>query len=255
MNNKEFAKIALEIADNYRTVYGKGMIGLPINEENLAKMKAQYPSWYTDKKMASFLSDQGRFGFDCVCLIKAILWDWKGDKDAWLGGAVYCSNGVPDFSVNGMLDLCTELSNDFSNIEVGEVLWMEGHVGIYVGDGIAVECTAAWDNCVLKSAVANIGTKFDHYSRKWVKHGKLKYIDYIIGGDVLEGYCMKPLEKGDIGGEVKALQILLAEKGYFAPDGSFGPITESAVRAFQKDHGLDVTGRMSKMDWEALIGG
>lgn len=36
------------------------------------------------------------FGFDCVCLIKGVLWGWHGDKNAVYGGATYTSNGVPD---------------------------------------------------------------------------------------------------------------------------------------------------------------
>lgn len=255
MNNKEFAQKAIDIAENYRTVYGKGMVGRPITENNLKFMQRLYPSWYTDKRVNELLSDKGRFGFDCVCLIKAILWGWCANFHESMGGAVYKSNGVEDFSVNGMLEHCTDVSEDFSNIEIGEVLWMSGHVGIYVGNGLAVECTASWDNCVLKSAVANIGTMYNHYSRKWVKHGKLEYIDYIPEELNKEGYVLPVLEKGASGGEVMALQTLLKEKGYFTPDGSYGSITESAVKAFQRENGLEVTGRMDKLDWEKLIGG
>ena len=32
-------------------------------------------------------ASEDTFGFDCVCLIKGILWGWDGDKNATYGGA------------------------------------------------------------------------------------------------------------------------------------------------------------------------
>lgn len=36
---------------------------------------------------------------------------------------------------------------------------MPGHWGMYIGDGLAVECTPIWDNGAQITAVQNIGTK------------------------------------------------------------------------------------------------
>lgn len=47
-----------------------------------------------------------------------------------------------------MITVCKNVSTDFSRIEVGEAVWMEGHIGVYIGDGLAVECTPCWDNKV-----------------------------------------------------------------------------------------------------------
>lgn len=54
----------------------------------------------------------------------------------------------------------------------------------------------------------------------------------------------KLLKKGMSGDEVLALQNKLADLGYLKakPNGYFGPATEAAVKAFQKDHGLDQFG-------------
>lgn len=58
-------------------------------------------------------------------------------------------------------------------------MWINGHVGIYVGNDMAIECTTAWTDNVLKSVVTNIrATKSGEYGRKWTKHGKLKWIEY-----------------------------------------------------------------------------
>ena len=118
------------------------------------------------------------FGFDCVCLIKGILWGWTGDKSKPYGGAKYASNGVPDINANTMITKCKDVTTDFSNIEVGEAVWCEGHIGIYIGDGLAVESTPKWKNCVQITAVANIGSKSGYNARAWSKHGKLPYVSY-----------------------------------------------------------------------------
>lgn len=52
------------------------------------------------------------------------------------------------------------------------------------------------------------------------------------------------LSRGDKGAEVEALQIKLRDAGFFSgpTNGSFGPLTEAAVRAFQKARGLTADG-------------
>ena len=118
------------------------------------------------------------FGFDCVCLIKGVLWGWRGDVNDKYGGATYESNGVPDRDCNVIFDKCSGKTTGFSKIEVGEAVWRQGHIGVYIGDGLAVECTPAWKNCVQITAVANIGNKSGYNSRRWTKHGKLPYVTY-----------------------------------------------------------------------------
>lgn len=64
--------------------------------------------------------------------------------------------------------------------------------------------------------------------------------------------------KGWSGDEVKRLQKALIEKGYSCGtsgvDGSFGPDTDSAVRKFQTDRGLEVDGIVGPMTQTALYG-
>ena len=115
------------------------------------------------------------FGFDCVCLIKGILWGWTGDRTKQYGGAVYCSNGVPDVGADGILKYCKDVSTNFANIQPGEVVWMSGHVGVYIGDGQVIECTPKWTNNVQYSNLGNLGYK-DGHSRMWKKHGILPWV-------------------------------------------------------------------------------
>ena len=65
------------------------------------------------------------------------------------------------------------------------------------------------------------------------------------------------LQKGDIGAQVRLLQHDLIKAGLrITVDGSFGPATESAVKAFQTSNGLDADGfygPATKSKLEALI--
>jgi peptidoglycan hydrolase-like protein with peptidoglycan-binding domain len=60
--------------------------------------------------------------------------------------------------------------------------------------------------------------------------------------------------KDDRGHPVTTLQHLLRHHGHdIAADGIFGPRTDAAVRAFQKDEHLDVDGIAGPHTWSALI--
>lgn len=56
---------------------------------------------------------------------------------------------------------------------------------------------------------------------------------------------------------VTTLQILLAFKGYYTDkiDGSFGPNTDKAFKAWQEDSGLDTDGSCGPNSWTVLLGG
>lgn len=62
------------------------------------------------------------------------------------------------------------------------------------------------------------------------------------------------LRRGSTGAKVRELQTLLRNQG-FDPgpiDGDFGPLTENAVRAFQRSKGLVVDGVVGVATWTAL---
>lgn len=184
--SKDFVAKAKNIAQNYNTVYCWGSFGFPITEYNIKRLaddKNGYPKIYTasvQEKLRALIG-KNYFGFDCVGLIKGILWGFTGDKSKPNGGTLYCSNGVKDMDCNDMFKLCSRQSADFSDIVPGEFLWMQGHIGVYIGDGLTVEATANWNNKVQITAVANIGAKKGYNSRKWTKHGKSPFIDYSDG--------------------------------------------------------------------------
>ena len=143
------AKRLTRIAKELKTVYRLGGIGAPTGD--------------------------GGFAFDCSGLIKSDLWGWKGTNRP-NGGAVFYANGMPDVNANEMIGMCRDVSSDFSEIQVGELVWLEGHVGLYVGDGLAVEATPLWKNGVQLTAC---NCDREGYPRRdWTKHGKFPFIYY-----------------------------------------------------------------------------
>ena len=108
-----------------------------------------------------------------------MLWGWCGDKTRVYGGASYATNGVPDIGADSMIKVCKDVSTDFSKIEVGEAVWMEGHIGVYVGNGLAVECAPKWEDKVQITACNRSVSGYNR--RNWTKHGKLPY-NHLCGG-------------------------------------------------------------------------
>lgn len=123
MSGQELARRATDIANNYKTLYIMGCFGAPMTDANKARytQNHEYNKDATRTAMINAASSD-TFGFDCVNLIKGILWGWNGDLNHRYGGAVYASNGVKDVSADGMINLCTEVSTDFSRLEVGEAV-------------------------------------------------------------------------------------------------------------------------------------
>ena len=178
ITNLEFAERALDVAKNYKTLYVNGCFGAPLTLANKTRFigKNKFNNGLA-RKAKILAASADTFGFDCVCLIKALLWGWSGDQKAQYGGAKYASNGVPDIDTEGMIAVCREVSTDFSKISIGEAVWLPGHIGIYVGGGKCVECTPSWKDGVQVTDVLNItGNGTGH---RWAKHGKLPYVEYV----------------------------------------------------------------------------
>lgn len=255
---KELAAACVDVAKNYKTLYVMGCFGWPMNDHNKQRAKNEYD--YNRREAAKIDgASADAFGFDCVNLIKALLWGWNGNVNAPYGGAVYHSNGVPDINDDMMIRECKDLSTDFSKIQPGEAVWMQGHIGIYVGDGLAVECTPIWADGVQITA-CNC-SKSGYNRRDWTKHGKLPWVTYEVqeekkpAGDAVE---LPMLRNGSKGDTVRALQILLIGYGFscgwYGADGDFGGGTEKAVKAYQTKKGLEVDGIVGPMTWHSLLG-
>ena len=110
------------------------------------------------------------FAFDCCGLIKGIIWGFDAEYNEYGGGTVYQSNGLLDNNAEGLLEhYGYDVSDDFTYVTPGEMLYMKGHCGIYMGDGKVIESTPKWQSKVQWTKITD---------RKWLKHCKLSVIDY-----------------------------------------------------------------------------
>ena len=179
MHVDEFVGILKDIVEHFETSYMLGCFGQPANTTNISRAVARKDvNNKPYEKGALSIKDKG-FMFDCVCLIKAVLWGWNGSLSKTYGGAIYTANGVPDIGADSMIKQCKGVSTNFSNIQKGEAVWLKGHIGVYIGDGKVIECTPKWSVApgVKISYLENLGFS-GGYSRTWTKHGLLPWVDY-----------------------------------------------------------------------------
>lgn len=129
--------------------------------------------------------------FDCNNFVKSLInkpeiaystkvWDYA------VPGTV-----IGDVDEYGLLCLCSNITwGNFSNCVPAEVLYMSGHIGLFVGEytdpsGIinTIEATAAMGGGVLSSYCDASGNRYNHkggtWLGRWTAHGKLtRFIDY-----------------------------------------------------------------------------
>lgn len=130
---------------------------------------------------------------------KGVLWGWCGDKSKSYGGAKYAVNGVPDIGADTMIGKCKDASSTgWDKLDPGEVVWTTGHIGVYIGNGLAVECTPKWKNCVQITAVGNIGKKPGYNARTWKKHGHLPYVTYDTTAAPSQPETVKPTPTSEV---------------------------------------------------------
>ena len=245
---------ACRAAAEKKTLYVYGGYGFPMTQDNKQRILKGYAyNQKPERKQKILAAQPDTFAFDCSGMIKGILWGWQGTQEK-NGGAVYGCNGVKDQNADTMIDACLDVSADFTAIQIGEAVWLPGHIGIYVGDGLVVECTPKWADGVQLTACNT--AKAGYPVRKWKKHGKLPYLLY---GEKVE-VSLSVLERGMTGSRVLPLQRLLFAMGYpigsnNPMDGKFGPKVETALRNFQLEKGLAITGKTDKATWQALLEG
>lgn len=241
--------------------------------ESLRSRKAnQYPSHYGSSRTARYKQDiaDKKVCADCVGLIKGYNWTGGGKGVIESIGtdktftSKYGGNGCPDKSANGMFTYAKSKGCAWGTIDTlpeipGVALRSDGHVGVYVGDGYAVEERGFSYGCV-RTKVA---------SRKWTHWFQLPFVDY---GDATfaGGGSVKPdtadteytlgtrtLKNGSRGTDVKTLQEFLLQLGYALPrygaDGKFGAETETALTAFQKKAGVKQDGIYGSETHAALM--
>ena len=133
------------------------------------------------------------------------------------------------------------------------------HIGICTGTrGEGAIHSSKSRGCVAESKFKN-----KTISGGWNRVGLWDQVVYDYGGGTSPQEPETPAEKslptlrrGDKGEYVTLLQTMLIQRGYdLAPwgaDGDFGKKTDAAVRAFQRDNGLEDDGICGSKTWNAL---
>lgn len=127
-------------------------------------------------KLGGFFNKKNKEKYECDCsgMIKACFWNYpKNGK--------YQSNNLKDMNANTMIKNCNDVSTDFKKIKKGCLVWLEGHIGVYLGNGIVQECSPRWGGKIQKTYC--VGSPFSNKNklneRKWVKYGYFKFINYM----------------------------------------------------------------------------
>jgi hypothetical protein len=201
MKASELVSKVVDIAKNKKTLYVMGCFGAPMTATNKQRYTKNHSYNKAPARTAMInAATADTFGFDCVNLIKGVLWGWTGDQNKSYGGAKYAVNGVPDIGADTMITKCKDASSSgWDKLDPGEVVWTNGHIGVYIGNGLAVECTPKWANKVQITAVANMGSKSDYNARRWKKHGHIPYVEYdTVTASTPEPEPIKPPTTGEI---------------------------------------------------------
>ena len=222
MTSLEFISDA-HAAVRKKTVYMWGTYGQLVTLALIDYKRKQYPGWYNDSKVRYLKTLVGKnvYAYDCIGLMKGI---------TWKGG--YATNGMPDTNANGYILKCADVSSNFNSIVPGEVVWLRGHIGLYIGGAsrLVIEATPNWSNGVQITKLSQ---------RKWVKHGKMPHVLY-SGEPVKESIpVINKLSVDGVWGSntTKALQRAMGT----LEDGIISTPKSSLVKAIQLALGVPLT--------------
>lgn len=161
----------LKMTANAKTLYVMGGFGAPAgygNNRYRYSNNNPYNRQESRRKLINAAAPD-TFFFDCVGLVKGVLWDFNRDPDRVYGGADYASNNVPDYDAKEMMfSGCPDAALIKGKPEPGEFLWFNGHCGVYLGENKTIESTPSGKD----------GVQIRTFDSRWTHHGHLKYVDY-----------------------------------------------------------------------------
>lgn len=266
--NDHFADFCLKMAER-KQPYWYGTCGYNCSAGLLERKAKQYPSHYGSSRMSRYRADISakKVCFDCVGLMKGYAWTNGGEgliEAIGTGAKItskYASNNCPDTSANGMFSLAKKKGLPWGTIKTipevrGIGVRYDGHVGVYVGDGMVVE----WRGFNYGGVITRLK------NRAWTHWMYLPFIDYGEGIEDAEEKKPEPvqkdvalgsrlLKKGSKGADVEALQEALNELGFESGevDGDFGSQTYAAVKRMQKAAGIEIDGKYGVQSHAALM--
>ena len=211
--------------------------------------------------------------FDCCGLFKCFLWhDYPKNGASWYGKTqpdYNCEQLIAEATIKGPMSTIPEVP--------GTLVYQKQHMGIYIGGGYVVECTARrWGSVghkVLISQFKNARGAF--YRGTWTYWFQSPHLTYSAAAPVApaaQDSCPYSfavsrshnyITYGDQGERVKWVQWYLVKLGYsigtgvngeaYGIDGHCGPQTTLAIKKFQMEHGLEADGKTGPLTRAALI--
>lgn len=162
------------------TIYMWGGIMRTVTQYYINQLSSMYPNQYTTSRKKTLQSVIAKsYGCDCVGLIKSYWWGGIGSPNY---------DVKTDIAAGGFYERAQVIGDINSIPEIpGLVVYMDGHVGVYVGNGKVIECTwGVYGDGVVKTNLKGRGWKY------WLK---APYIDYVDEPE--EGYVLYTAKKGD----------------------------------------------------------
>lgn len=165
---------------NQKTIYVYGTFGSTLTSSTITNKAKQYPSQNSAKRVKLFnqaLKDNPKIiATDCVGVIKAYLWGGYPNPKY---------NGSQDVSANGMYAKAKKRGNiDYKKYKhglpeiVGLAVQMDGHIGVYVGNGYVIESTP--NTKFAKQSHGAGGVCKTHVTaRNWSHWLEIPFIEYL----------------------------------------------------------------------------
>lgn len=144
--------------------YVYGTFGYPLGENLLAEKARQYPKDVGENEQFIRAHWLGRRTVDCMGLIKSYMW-----YDPAANSIGYNTGEMPDVGCDTLFAQATEKGTIDTIPEVkGLAVYAKGHIGVYIGDGYAIDAQSTTEG-VTKTKIS---------TRKWTHWFKIPYVQY-----------------------------------------------------------------------------
>lgn len=154
--------VEMACENNWGYVYGT--FGYVLSEQMLIDKSAQYPTDVGENEQFIRQNWLGRRTVDCMGLIKSYMW-----YDPQSNSITYNSGNMPDTGANTLFEEATVKGTIDTIPEMkGLAVWAEGHIGVYIGNGYAIEAQSTRDG-VKKTKISN---------RNWTHWFEIPQISY-----------------------------------------------------------------------------
>lgn len=262
--NLDFVAYMKKLVDEYNGMTGtKGKIKYmssgtmsELTTANMNTFKSWSPSVWANGKVEAhikpYLDKPNYYGADCNNIFKGVFWglDTSLIKDIKKytpngAGVKRNSNGLGDLGAGDLFDICTEISSDLSDILPGEMIGMQGHIGMYYGkiDGV---------DYVIDVTISQGGLALNKMSnQRWTHHGKCPFVGEYVVEDFRDYFNdLVRAREGDRGEKIEQIQIALnhankiLELGFvpLKTDGIYGGKTEALADRVKQLYRIDENG-------------